>query len=237
MHPIFLPLFQLHRSLCAFLVKHLHGVKAGILFIAHMSLFGFFFPVYRNDYASIAVNMLIFILFLSPLAVITRMPLLRILMGLRREFGILMAYLALVHGLGYIFDPSFFYAFLQPYLFSDIFSIATYILFGMAALLLMFPLVLTSNTWAQRTLGGVRWKRLHRIAYVLFIIVIVHRLGPAGFAGDSGKIAEAVITLGSYAALKYLAWKESSFPSLRRWIEGVGEAYVVFLAKKSESGA
>lgn len=237
MASVFLPLFQFHRLACAFLAKHVRTVKTGILLIAHLSLIGFFFPAYRNDYASIAVNILIFLLLLSPLSVITRMPLLRILMGLRRELGILTAYFALVHGLGYVFDPSFFSVFLGPYLFSDIFSIEAYILFGLTALLFTFPLLLTSNAWAQRTLGGARWKRLHRIAYVLFIVVVIHRLGPAGFAGDSGKIAEAIITLGSYAALKYLAWKEASFPSLRRGIENVGEAYAAFLAKRHAGGA
>jgi sulfoxide reductase heme-binding subunit YedZ len=41
-----------------------------------------------------------------------------------------------------------------------------FIFFGAAALLLMLPLAITSTNKMIKRLGAVRWKRLHRLAYV-----------------------------------------------------------------------
>lgn len=48
-----------------------------------------------------------------------------------------------------------------------------YITLGMLAWLLMVPLVLTSNRWAQRGLGA-RWRKLHRLVYPLAILACLH---------------------------------------------------------------
>jgi methionine sulfoxide reductase heme-binding subunit len=41
-----------------------------------------------------------------------------------------------------------------------------YVTVGMAGLLALIPLALTSNNYAVRRLGAVRWQRLHRLTYV-----------------------------------------------------------------------
>lgn len=49
-----------------------------------------------------------------------------------------------------------------------------YITIGMAALVLMVPLALTSNNLALRKLGPRRWRRLHRATYVILLLGAVH---------------------------------------------------------------
>lgn len=45
---------------------------------------------------------------------------------------------------------------------------------GMAGLLLLLPLALTSNARAVRRLGGRRWRRLHQLIYVISVLGVVH---------------------------------------------------------------
>lgn len=49
-----------------------------------------------------------------------------------------------------------------------------YIIVGMIGLLAMIPLVATSTDWAIRRLGGAKWRRLHRLAYVAGIAGCLH---------------------------------------------------------------
>ena len=217
--------FEAHDRLLTFLARWSRPVKLFILIVAHMSLLGIFFPELRRDYGSLAGNALILILFLSPVAAVTRMPLLRIVMGFRREMGILMAYLAIVHGAGYFLDPTYFDTLLLPYLGSDFLSMDPQLIFGIVALILTFPLLLTSNAFSLKRLGGLKWKRLHFLVYPMFVFVAVHRFFRGGDAGLFAGIFETSLLLGSYAFLKYLAWRPGSAPILRRVIDDVGRRY------------
>jgi len=49
-----------------------------------------------------------------------------------------------------------------------------WVLAGMAALVSMVPLALTSTRGAVRRLGGARWRRLHRLAYLAAVAACVH---------------------------------------------------------------
>jgi methionine sulfoxide reductase heme-binding subunit len=51
-----------------------------------------------------------------------------------------------------------------------------YVTFGMASWLLLLPLALTSTVAMQRRLGGIRWRKLHRLAYVVALTATVHYL-------------------------------------------------------------
>lgn len=228
------PAFRLHDALLGLLSRHVRALKTVILIVAHMSLLGFLFPDLRKDFGEMALNVLILVLILSPLAAITRMPLLRVAMGFRRELGILMGYLAAVHGLGYVVDPVFFEFSVAPYLPRDMLSIEPFLLFGMAALLLTLPLLLTANAFMLRKLGGVRWKRLHALVYPMFILVVLHRFAVSGGVSDGfGNALGAVILLGGYSFLKFLAWKPESFDALRRTVDGIGREYGEFCSAKN----
>ncbi|MGA3160150.1 MAG: protein-methionine-sulfoxide reductase heme-binding subunit MsrQ [Terracidiphilus sp.] len=49
-----------------------------------------------------------------------------------------------------------------------------YITVGVAAWLLLLPLVATSTNWAIRKLGGKRWRRLHKLVYAAAVCGVIH---------------------------------------------------------------
>jgi len=51
-----------------------------------------------------------------------------------------------------------------------------YITVGMTALVLLVPLAATSTAGMIRRLGGVAWRRLHRLVYVIGILGVLHYL-------------------------------------------------------------
>jgi sulfoxide reductase heme-binding subunit YedZ len=51
-----------------------------------------------------------------------------------------------------------------------------YITVGMAALLLMVPLAVTSTAGMIRRLGGTTWRRLHRLVYATAVCAVLHYL-------------------------------------------------------------
>lgn len=50
-----------------------------------------------------------------------------------------------------------------------------FIWFGLAGLLILVVLAMTSNNFSIRKLGGKRWKRLHRLAYAAAALLIYHQ--------------------------------------------------------------
>ena len=52
----------------------------------------------------------------------------------------------------------------------------TYIMLGMAALVLMIPLAITSNNSMIRRLGRKTWDRLHWLIFPLAILAVAHNL-------------------------------------------------------------
>ena len=51
-----------------------------------------------------------------------------------------------------------------------------FIWFGLAGLLMLVVLAMTSNNFSIRKLGGKRWKRLHRLAYAAAALLIYHQV-------------------------------------------------------------
>ena len=49
-----------------------------------------------------------------------------------------------------------------------------YITVGVAALVLLIPLAVTSTTGMIKRLGGAAWRRLHRLAYVAAVLGVLH---------------------------------------------------------------
>jgi methionine sulfoxide reductase heme-binding subunit len=51
-----------------------------------------------------------------------------------------------------------------------------FITVGMAAFVLLVPLAVTSTNWALRKLGPVRWRKLHRLTYLIVPLGVIHYL-------------------------------------------------------------
>lgn len=225
-------LFWGHDMASTLLARYVVVVKRTLLGVAHLSLFGFLFPEFRQDFGELAATLLIGILFLSPLSRMFRMRLLLQLMGLRRELGILMGYLATVHGLGYVLDPDWFQFIFAPLGPEHFWPIDPRYLFGVGAYALTLPLLFTSNGFAQRTLGGRHWKQLHRLVYGLFVFSIVHRYLIK--EGETEYLVQALLLLAAYVLAKLLAWN-NFLPPLAAAIEAVALRYREYLTGKSVS--
>lgn len=229
--PVLLLLFWAHDLVSNMLAKHFFLIKKIVLLVAHLSLLGILFPLIWRDYGKLAGDLLIFILFLSPASKITRMRILNQLMGMRREMGILFGYLALVHGLGYATDPAWrdiIYPLLPLH---EILGVSAVYFYGFVALTLTFPLLLTSNNFMQSRLGQTRWKLLHRIVYLMFIFVVLHRFFQRG---DPFSLLEAWFLLGVYLFVKLLAWRPF-WPALTAWVAYVGNRYREYSLQKTSA--
>lgn len=221
-------LFWCHDVASALLVKHLFTVKRLILVLAHLSLLGFFLPEMRKDFGSVALVVLLFLLFLSPVSRLFRMKLLLQVMALRREIGILMGYLATVHVVGYLIDPDWFDFLITPYWPNDVLSIDVRYQLGFLAYFLTLPLLFTSNTWANRVLGGKNWKRLHRLAYPMLLLTLFHKFLRSGEVQTLDMLVPTAIFI-FYMVVKFLAEKNFLSP-LEKLISFVAVRYQEYRA-------
>jgi DMSO/TMAO reductase YedYZ heme-binding membrane subunit len=89
----------------------------------------------------------------------------KLILPVRRQIGILMFVSAFTHYLGVKVIPSIQYK--LPV------SLPLYQAFGLLALGLTFLMFITSNNWATRKLKS-NWKRLHRITYIIGWLIFGH---------------------------------------------------------------
>ncbi|PYE84209.1 protein-methionine-sulfoxide reductase heme-binding subunit MsrQ [Pseudoroseicyclus aestuarii] len=129
--------------------------------------------VLEREYGLRALQLLVAGLVVTPLMRWTRVSLIRF----RRAIGLMAFYFVLAHfavfvllDLGGFFDPG--YALAQVW--TETIK-RPYITVGMAALVLLIPLALTSNDWAMRRMRQ-GWKQMHRLVYVIVPLAGVHFL-------------------------------------------------------------
>ena len=112
------------------------------------------------------LNLLLITLAVTPLQKLTG---LRWLVSLRRALGLAVFGYIVLHAITYVaLDLQFAWS----TLFVDI-TQRPYITVGVAALILLVPLAVTSTNAMQRRLGR-RWLKLHRLVYVIGILGVVH---------------------------------------------------------------
>lgn len=125
-----------------------------------------------DEFAIRTTGMLALIFLLLSLAVT---PLRRItgqnfFSNFRRMLGLFAFFYGCLHlSIYFVFDRSMDFSSLA----NDVFQ-RPFIFLGMIALLAMLPLAITSTTKMIKRLGAVRWKRLHRLAYIAGIAAVVH---------------------------------------------------------------
>ncbi|MFL0694675.1 MAG: protein-methionine-sulfoxide reductase heme-binding subunit MsrQ [Agrobacterium tumefaciens] len=91
------------------------------------------------------------------------------LIAYRRALGLLAFYYVLAHFAVYLtLDRGLILSSIA----GDILK-RPYIMLGMAGLIMLIPLALTSNQWSIRRLGP-RWNRLHKLTYPILIVAILH---------------------------------------------------------------
>lgn len=93
-------------------------------------------------------------------------------MRYRRMIGLFAFFYAVMHLSVYIGVDHFFD---WPTIWKDIVK-RPYITIGMTCLLLLIPLAVTSPKVMVRKLGGARWKKLHKLIYLISILGVIHFL-------------------------------------------------------------
>ena len=89
---------------------------------------------------------------------------------LRRMIGLYAFSYVLLHITGYVVIDHFFD---WKTIWADIVK-RTYITVGMAALLMLLPLAVTSTDGMIRRLAGERWRKLHRLVYPAGVAGVIH---------------------------------------------------------------
>lgn len=92
------------------------------------------------------------------------------LIRVRRMLGLYAFFYATLHLLSYVVLDQFF---AWGEILADILK-RPYITIGMTCFALLIPLAVTSTNAMVRRLGGRRWKRLHRLVYLIGIGAVVH---------------------------------------------------------------
>jgi len=91
------------------------------------------------------------------------------LIGYRRALGLIAFYYVLAHFAVYLtLDRGLILSSIA----GDILK-RPYIMLGMAGLLMLIPLALTSNQWSIRRLGP-KWNRLHKLTYPILLVAVLH---------------------------------------------------------------
>ena len=120
------------------------------------------------------------------------------LLRFRRALGVTAFFYAALHFLAYAWlDKSLLVADIV----ADVFK-RNFILVGMVALLLMLPLALTSFNAAIRAIGGRRWQMLHKLAYVVALLGLLHFYWKMSAKND---VAEVMVYAVLLAVL--LGWR------------------------------
>lgn len=117
------------------------------------------------------------------------------IIGIRRPLGLMAFFYASLHLLIY---TGWDYQFNFPQL-RDSISDKPYMLAGIAAILLLVPLAITSHDWWKKRLRK-NWKRLHRLVYLAAGVAVLHlawvvKGNVAALQGDVWKPLAAIIVL------------------------------------------
>ncbi len=91
------------------------------------------------------------------------------LIFMRRTLGVAAFFYALAHFFLYIIDQNFALGTVAREI-----VLRLYLTIGFAALVMMTALGLTSTDAAVRRIGGPRWMKLHRLAYAIAILAVIH---------------------------------------------------------------
>ena len=185
-------------------------IRTALLVLSFASLGLLFFPglIEINETGGAALELLWIILFIPILAKVFNQPLAKKFIPWRKELGILMGMLALVHGLQYFAFGNLFQNLMDGAFWASSLSIP-FIAVGMVALILSTLLLVTSNLYSQKKLKKY-WKTLHRLAYPLLILVIIHVILIQW--SKSGQIPwEELVLPTIYFVLKIMEWRGISF--------------------------
>lgn len=140
--------------------------------LALSSLLVVFQPAWFVSFGGLGMNLLTLIVFVRPLSqIFTKLKILQTLTGLRKEIGIASGALIFAHGMGFFLAQKFS---LPESLFqADLWNFSNLFGWGMIGIVVMIPVLLTSNFFSVKILGK-KWKWIQRFTYLFFIFGSIH---------------------------------------------------------------
>ena len=156
---------------------------------------------YTNRTGDTAIVLLLLSLAVTPLITVTGW---RKLSTIRKSLGVWSAIYAFLHMLVFV---GLDYAFSLRFILLDGLPTKPYILVGLAALLILIPLGLTSTKGMQKRLGKT-WKKLHRWVYAAGILAAIHFIWVRKVAFGQPTIYAILIAVLLIARI----------PSVRTWL-------------------
>jgi sulfoxide reductase heme-binding subunit YedZ len=180
-------------------IKKIAQIGSYYIYPALLAVASFTFPSLDlfGKFGTLAFYLLAGNLFLRPFMVLVRLWPIQTLFTLRREIGIASFWSYVFHSLGMIYT----FALKPAELLSDPTS---FIFFGALAGIGMYALGLTSNDLAVRLLKR-NWKRLHRIAYLVFFLSLYHS------SLAEGEPAKLYLFGGAFIIAKVLEFRKTPF--------------------------
>ena len=175
------------------------------------------FSVSVDDTLGTGAELCLFLcLLVSPMVTLTGQ---RWFFGLRRWYGIVMACCGIGDAIAAGLTDTFAFGFF------GVVAGHVFELMGFLMVLLVIPLLITGNPWAQRKLGKY-WKTLHRLIYVIWGLLFCHLAllegfgfergnNGSGFAGDGDPIFHQRLYQYGAASVFLLLLR---LPPVKRWI-------------------
>ncbi len=123
---------------------------------------------YEHEIGEWALKLIIAGLMITPLRDWFKLNLVKF----RRAIGLMAFLYAFLHLAAYLWLDQ---GFIVSEIWKDIVK-RPYITFGMASVLMMLPLALTSNNLSIRKMGPAKWNKLHKLVYLAGIGAVMHFL-------------------------------------------------------------
>ena len=162
---------------------------------------------YLLEYVGLSATILfVFVLMITPLRkILPKSPIIKVFAFHRRQIGVSVFIYALLHLMIYFVYTGTWANFVKDWE-------KLFILSGIVAFILLLVLAVTSNNRSVRALGGTRWKRIHRLAYLIMFLLIYHQATQekTGYR-ETAKIFAPLILLQTYRI--GLAIKKRSKPT------------------------
>ncbi len=144
-----------------------------ILIIAIVPLMKIFFtPENYKEMGELSWKLLLILLAIRPLGdIFPDFKILKKLLPLRKEVGILCGTLAIAHSIGFFFQAGI--SLPAGFLLSEIWDYKNTYFWGMIGFIIAIVLTLTSNIFSIKLLKTY-WKKLHKLTYVFLLTVALH---------------------------------------------------------------
>lgn len=184
-------------------------VPLGLLFVPDL--------IEIKETGGAALELLWIILFIPILSKVFNQSLAKKFILWRKELGILMGMLALVHGLQYFSFGNIFQNIMDTTFWASSLSIP-FVTVGMIALVISILLLVTSNLYSQKKLKKY-WKMLHRLVYPLLLLVILHVILIQWSKSGQMPWEELILPI-IYFTLKIMEWRGISFFGPTKEVKG-----------------